>query len=894
MRRSTGSAGQDVTALVAVAGVLLGLLAVTRRARLLRLLSGTAGLRSDPVAIAALALAVASTVTAGVARALLIRRLLADRAELAVLPSEDLDPAPEAVAAMASALGRVRAGWLGWLCPGACAARLAVRSLPGGRLAYTIAAPRRTLGVVRAALASYDSVALRDSDMLPALAPSDPGPAGEPASVGRDGLRVVRAELVLARRASLPLADRGLRPDPLAPIARVYESLRDDLDERAMVVLDVQHASPRQRRRLHREARAHSRTATARQPSLADVLAGRAGGRGRVAPVESFERRTETGGLQVKLAPSDPLLRAQLLIRVQSRSAGRARSLFAALLASFDAFAGENRWRARGLGIPGLLFWGSDRPGYRGSFERRISSGLFRPPRRNLVSTREIAGLLKPPSKHCPQPNVLRVAGTVAPAPAELPTFTADRRELVPLGRVSGEHGERLVGLRLADTFFSYTTGRSRYGKTELAIGQFIHLVRSGHGGLFLDPHEDAIGRIKAYLTDPDLARRVVEINLAGPAARRTQPGWNLFSMAGLPMERAEQKVEAVVDAFASALQWDERNNRALTLITQAAQALIELAIRLPDGLAPTLFQIPTLLGNDQWRTRLLPFLSAPTRQFFTDRFPRMSDEAITPVTNLIDRLRGSTPVAALLGSSTSSYRIRDAIDQGKIVLACPGSGTTRDRLIANFLVYDLLHAALGRAELPPGDRRPFYVFLDEVQTYDGASRGNLAALLEQTAKYGIRGFLLNQNPERLTQATLNAITTNRSHLITTVLNSHAAGLISREWGGTPDAGTIASLPRHQFLAAVTLGDRTPPPFQIQGVLVEELYPGASHPDQLHALEQVVDRSMHRRPVSDTLAQLDRLDQAILEHLTAQCEDRNTAGRPALALRDLPPRSPAR
>jgi hypothetical protein len=107
-----------------------------------------------------------------------------------------------------------------------------------------------------------------------------------------------------------------------------------------------------------------------------------------------------------------------------------------------------------------------------------------------------------------------------------------------------------------------------------------------------------------------------------------------------------------------------------------------------------------------------------------------LPDEAITPVTNLIDRLRTSTPVAGLLGSSQSSYRIREAMDQGKIVLACPGSGTTRDRLIANFLVYDLLHAAIGRAELPPQDRREFYVFLDEVQTYDGASRGNLAALL--------------------------------------------------------------------------------------------------------------------------------------------------------------------
>jgi hypothetical protein len=36
-------------------------------------------------------------------------------------------------------------------------------------------------------------------------------------------------------------------------------------------------------------------------------------------------------------------------------------------------------------------------------------------------------------------------------------------------------------------------------------------------------------------------------------------------------------------------------------------------------------------------------------------------------------------------------------MDRGRIVLACPGSGGTRDRLIANLLLFDVLHAAKGR-----------------------------------------------------------------------------------------------------------------------------------------------------------------------------------------------------
>ena len=43
-------------------------------------------------------------------------------------------------------------------------------------------------------------------------------------------------------------------------------------------------------------------------------------------------------------------------------------------------------------------------------------------------------------------------------------------------------------------------------------------------------------------------------------------------------------------------------------------------------------------------------------------------------------------------------------------MLACPGAGGARDKLIANLLVFDLLHAAKGRANLPPQARRAFDV----------------------------------------------------------------------------------------------------------------------------------------------------------------------------------------
>jgi len=346
--------------------------------------------------------------------------------------------------------------------------------------------------------------------------------------------------------------------------------------------------------------------------------------------------------------------------------------------------------------------------------------------------------------------------------------------------------------------------------------------------------------------------------------------------------------VEAIVDAFASALEWGDRSTRAINLTTQAAFALAAIARRLDPNTAPTIFQIPTLLGNAEWRAQVVPFLPPIARKFWSDRFPLLAGEAITPITNLIDRLYAFAATRALLGQSRSTYRVSEAMDEGKIVLACPGAGGTRERLIANLLLFDLLHAARGRAALPPAERRPFWVFLDEVQSYDGAASGNLAALLEQSAKFGIRAVLLNQNPERLHPATLNALTTNRSHLLASALNSRAAALLTKEWGGEPSSAALTRLDRFRFIAQVTYGGALSAPFALGGVRVEDV---VAKPERPEGEEAAPSPAEDEAPAADdATAHLDSLDERIVAALKGEA----TPGKRSSSDRKQRARAPRR
>ncbi len=73
------------------------------------------------------------------------------------------------------------------------------------------------------------------------------------------------------------------------------------------------------------------------------------------------------------------------------------------------------------------------------------------------------------------------------------------------------------------------------------------------------------------------------------------------------------------------------------------------------------------------------------------------------------------------------------------------------------------------------------------------------------------------QQPTRLTTTTLDALLTNRSHLLSTAVGAESARILSREWGNAVPPETITSLERYTFLASVTHAGQVCPPFLVRG-----------------------------------------------------------------------------
>jgi hypothetical protein len=333
-----------------------------------------------------------------------------------------------------------------------------------------------------------------------------------------------------------------------------------------------------------------------------------------------------------------------------------------------------------------------------------------------------------------------------------------------------------------------------------------------------------------------------------------------------------------IAAAFAAFLGWTEQNNRGMNLVTQAAQSLCELNMHLAPADQATIFQIITILSNEDWRNEVLRWLSPNSQSFWLTRFTKQTGggEAITPVTNALDRIRSSRHIAALFGQSVSTFDMRQSMDNGDIILLCPGGVGDKEDLIHALFLFELFRATLSRRDTDAANRRVCHAFLDEMQVADrGQSSLFVARMLQEGRKFGLRLHAMMQQPTALSETTLRAMLTNRSHLMSTVVASKDARILADEWGKVIDPATITDQEQFSYLASVTLGRTISPPFRVRGMSVDEAWgpPPASAGQALAAVGRAIDANMSRRPVDEVLTDLDTLDARIVDALGAKRPD---------------------
>ena len=444
------------------------------------------------------------------------------------------------------------------------------------------------------------------------------------------------------------------------------------------------------------------------------------------------------------------------------------------------------------------------------------------------------------------------------------------------------------------DALVDWTVGATGSGKSWHAVSRVIPLAETGRGFLFLDHHRTAAGDIKRFLGARH-AERIVEIDLQA-TDRRGEPisaGWNPLDLTVVPPVMRKGRIDNLkamlpVSMFPAYFTQDGKAPQTATLIRKALECLLQLNHRLPAEIQANIFCMEDLWLDTTWRNLAIAQLKPRDQKWWHHTFPIIVGEkgatsaALKPALNALEQWKAQDRVQALLGASQSTLRWRDIIDGGKILLVVLNNDQSEtDNLLARLMVGEMVAAFKERSlTQQQGDPvRPFHLFLDEFQSYASVLEAQLAVIVQELRKNGVKTHFINQSPSAVTKTIQQFIFANRTNLFCGRLGNPAdAEIITRAMGGQPrprhqqdsqgpaglESQDLLKLPKWHFISQVTQNGEISTPFQLKGI---DAYQTWAHLRTDRDITQQITNNSGLEPVETRLDHYDTLPARIAHWL---------------------------
>jgi hypothetical protein len=255
-----------------------------------------------------------------------------------------------------------------------------------------------------------------------------------------------------------------------------------------------------------------------------------------------------------------------------------------------------------------------------------------------------------------------------------------------------------------------YIIGRSGAGKTNLTRTMLLQDIHDGNGVGVLAPEQEMIlEEIMPYIPDD----RIDDVIYLNPSDTDYPIPLNPLQLG--EGEDIDLKVDDLLTIFSRIM--GELTPRMGEILRQSFYALLERK-------GSTLLDIEPLLDrrNQALRQEIIKTSTDDqTIHFFRDVYPSYPKEASLPITTRIGRLVRPRLVRTILCQPGKSLNFREIMDEGKILLVNLSDGIIGEQtaqLLGQLIISKIQMAVMSRADTPAAARRPFYLYLDEFQTF--------------------------------------------------------------------------------------------------------------------------------------------------------------------------------
>jgi GTPase SAR1 family protein len=360
-------------------------------------------------------------------------------------------------------------------------------------------------------------------------------------------------------------------------------------------------------------------------------------------------------------------------------------------------------------------------------------------------------------------------------------------------------------GIKQADRHsHMYLIGKTGVGKSTLLESLIRQDIQAGRGLALIDPHGDLAEKVLEYLPEE---RKSDLIYFNVPDAGQSL-GFNPIE----PVSPARRSLAAggLLEVFKKlwADSWGPRlehilRNALLGLFDQERATLADIL---------RLFNDPNFrktVANSTDNTQVRDFW---LREY--ERYPeRFRSEAVAPIQNKVGAFLSDPLLNRILTQERSSFKLRRVMDEGKILvvnLAKGRLGEDTAGLLGSLLVSRIGLAAISRADVPEAERRDFFVYLDEFQSFTTMS---LATMLSELRKYHVGLILAHQYLAQLSLPMRDAVLGNAGTVASFRIGLSDAELLVKEFYPEFSAGDLVNLPNYHIYLKLMIDGRVSRPF---------------------------------------------------------------------------------
>lgn len=262
---------------------------------------------------------------------------------------------------------------------------------------------------------------------------------------------------------------------------------------------------------------------------------------------------------------------------------------------------------------------------------------------------------------------------------------------------------------------------------------------------------------------------------------------------------------------------WGDRFGRVLaTLLRAGINANIEHQTRY------TLLDIKHCVTDNTELAQLIDHTRDPElRSQLVNIKDRLSDKELEPLVRRLNDFTENPVVRQVIGAETSDIDFRNVLDQQKILVLDVREGAVGNivaELLTSIVLTKIWTAAQTRYN-QSYDCSPFYLFVDELQTFPSEGR-HFAEILSKAREYRLGCWLTTQYLSQLSQQMQAAVTNNcRTKLVFTPSGSEDLSTLARMLRGIDsdllnrlgDYRAIIQKPGTQTRTQATIVDTYPP-----------------------------------------------------------------------------------